>query len=113
MQNKRRKDSRSQRLCSGFCIHHSAFCISPMTRRLLNLVTALSLILAAVVTIQWYRGYRGQDSLSVRRVVGSRENPVEERFNVVTCTGAFWFSIDSSSDNGTYDPSIITDWRQR
>ena len=51
MQNERRKDSRSQRLCSGFCIHHSAFCISPMTRRLLNLLTVFSLLLSAAVVI--------------------------------------------------------------
>ena len=55
-----------------------------MIRRTLNVVTILSLLLAAVVLLQWYRGYRVQDSLSVQRVVGARENPIEDRFNVVT-----------------------------
>jgi hypothetical protein len=84
-----------------------------MKRRLLNLLTAVSLLLAALVAVQWYRGYRVQDSLSVRRVVGTPGVLLEERFNVVTCTGGLWFSIDSASDDGRYDSSVIADWRQR
>jgi hypothetical protein len=84
-----------------------------MKRHLLNLLTLLSLLLAGVVCRQWYRGYRIQDSLSIRRVVGTYERPVEERFNVVTCTGAFWFSVDRSWGDASYAESIYADWRRR
>jgi hypothetical protein len=82
-------------------------------RRLFNVLTVLSLLLAVVVCVQWFRGYRVQDSLTVGRVVGTVERPVEERFNVVTCTGAFWFSVDRTWGDTSFSPSIFADWRQR
>jgi len=84
-----------------------------MKRTLLNLLTALSALLAAALCVQWYRGYRVQDSFSVGRVVGTAETPVEQRLNVVSCTGALWFSVDSSSDYGTYAPTVLYEWRRR
>ena len=39
-----------------------------MRRKLFTLCSTVSLLLAAVVCVEWYRGYRGQDYVSVERV---------------------------------------------
>jgi len=84
-----------------------------MRRKLFTLCSAVSLLLAAVVCVEWYRGYRGQDSLSVQRVVGTTERPREQRAGLVVCTGAFWFAAGASSGNASYHESIFADWRRR
>jgi len=84
-----------------------------MRRKLFTGCSVISLLLAAVVCVAWYRGYRGQDYLGVGRVVGTTERPREQRAGLVVCTGALWLSADASSGNETYDESIFADWRRR
>jgi hypothetical protein len=82
-------------------------------RWLFNMVATVSLVLAGVVCVEWYRGYRAQDHLSLERVVGTRERPVEERVAVVTCRGAFWFSADAAWSDEPDRESRRVEWRQR
>src|SRR4051794_33644893 len=84
-----------------------------MRRKLFTLCSAVSLLLAGGGCVEGYRGYRGQDYLSVERVVGTTERPREQRAGLVVCTGAFWFSADASSGNASYHESIFADWRRR
>ena len=84
-----------------------------MGRRLLTLATAVSLAAAVVVCVQWFRGYRVQDQLILRRVVGTTAQPKEQSFGIVTCKGAFWFEARSDVGDSSYQQSIFADWRRR
>ncbi len=77
-------------------------------------MAGLSLVLAFVVCIQWYRGYQEQDQLSIRRYVGVREHPTQEQFGVVCCQGAFWFYASwQRSDTINAAPSLLVEWQQQ
>jgi hypothetical protein len=84
-----------------------------ISRYFLRISRVLSLLLAVGVCVAWVRGYFGQDSLSVRRVEGTLERPVERQVGVVVCKGALWFYADRDSGNASYHASIFTDWRNR
>jgi hypothetical protein len=83
-------------------------------RRLFTVIAGVSLVLAFVVCIQWYRGYQIQDHFSIERYIVRREHPTQEQFGVVCCQGAFWFSaVSQRSDSINLVPRSVVEWQQQ
>jgi hypothetical protein len=49
--------------------------MSPVGRRLLNLLMILSLLLCAVTAVLWVRSYSSRDVVVLRKVYGNVHNP--------------------------------------
>ena len=59
-----------------------------MVRRLLNLLTALSLLLCVTVSVMWVRSYFRYDGLYLTKVVGPDERPERRFFHARSSLGS-------------------------
>lgn len=82
-------------------------------RWLFHAAAVLSLLFAAVVGVEWVRGYLGQDHAGVERVVTEDGHLVEQRLGLVVCKGAVWFEADRSWTEQSDQARRIAERRQR
>lgn len=64
-----------------------------MIRRLLNIATALSLLICMAVVVFWLRSFSGQDLIRRIRYEPSRQVRVDE--SLMSSKGSIWISVDN------------------
>jgi hypothetical protein len=73
-----------------------------MRRRLLNLLTALSLLLCMAVLVLWVRSYCVADAFAIRKVSGLVDYPTRQSLNVTSAGGGLGLYWGRREDAG-YD----------